>query len=156
MARGKKQKKKPGDIVTWKLRVDESPMIVEWINNQDNIMDSLRFLVEKEIFANGNVNLQLVVPSVRQFNIEEQRSEPSTIYLNNYETPTKVETERPKEHLKVGVETDTEQPQQVTPEKNNLVVSKEIDKSEIPAIEEEKTEEKEAEKGPDFDDDSWI
>ena len=39
--------------------------MMDWINGQSNLMDSIRFLVENEIRAHGVRNLQLFIPAER-------------------------------------------------------------------------------------------
>jgi hypothetical protein len=55
----------PGDLLPWRLRTKEDPMIVEWINMQDEVADAIRFCVEEEIRRNGLRNLARVIPSKR-------------------------------------------------------------------------------------------
>ncbi|EIT86028.1 hypothetical protein A374_06901 [Fictibacillus macauensis ZFHKF-1] len=62
-----KKQKKPGDNISLKTKKNEAPAIIDWINAQSNLMDSIRFLVENEIKANGVRNLQQHVPSDRGF-----------------------------------------------------------------------------------------
>lgn len=40
-------------------------MVMQWLNTQSNLMDSLRYLVENEIALNGVRNLQAFVPMER-------------------------------------------------------------------------------------------
>ncbi|MED1795434.1 hypothetical protein [Brevibacillus nitrificans] len=61
-----KKPKKPGDNISIKTKKNESPLIVEWINSQTNLMDSIRYLIENEVVANGIRNLQNHIPAERQ------------------------------------------------------------------------------------------
>ena len=58
----------PGENVSFKTRKEEHESIMTWINTQDNLTDSLRFLIEREISENGIRNLQEYVPATRNFN----------------------------------------------------------------------------------------
>lgn len=70
MSRGMKKQKVPGDVITMKTRLDEHPLIMEWINSQSNHGDSIRYLIEQEIIRRGGVyNLQYLIPTHR--NLEE-------------------------------------------------------------------------------------
>ncbi|MDN4524662.1 hypothetical protein [Fictibacillus fluitans] len=62
-----KKQKKPGDNISLKTKKNEAPAIIDWINSQTNLMDSIRYLVENEINANGVRNLQQHVPADRGF-----------------------------------------------------------------------------------------
>ncbi|MGC4377212.1 hypothetical protein WD019_09785 [Fictibacillus sp. Mic-4] len=62
-----KKQKKPGDNISLKTKKNESPLIIEWINGQTNLMDSIRYLIENEIAANGVRNLQNYIPAERSF-----------------------------------------------------------------------------------------
>jgi hypothetical protein len=57
--------KKPGDNISLKTKKNESPVIIEWINGQTNLMDSIRYLIENEVTANGVRNLQHHIPAQR-------------------------------------------------------------------------------------------
>ncbi|WP_182101706.1 hypothetical protein [Niallia taxi] len=48
-----KKLKKAGDRVIWRLREDESPLIIDWLNQQSNISDAIRLLIEKDVSSNG-------------------------------------------------------------------------------------------------------
>lgn len=60
-----KKPKKPGDNISLKTKKNESPNIIEWINCQTNLMDSIRYLIENEVSVNGIRNLQNHIPSER-------------------------------------------------------------------------------------------
>ncbi|MED4583537.1 hypothetical protein [Brevibacillus choshinensis] len=62
-----KKPKKPGDNISIKTKKNESPLIVDWINCQTNLMDSIRYLIENEVAANGIRNLQNYIPAERAF-----------------------------------------------------------------------------------------
>jgi hypothetical protein len=57
--------KKPGDNISLKTKKNESPIILQWINCQTNLMDSIRYLIENEVAANGVRNLQHYIPADR-------------------------------------------------------------------------------------------
>ncbi|WP_197187603.1 hypothetical protein [Brevibacillus agri] len=49
-----------------KTRLDEHPLIMQWINSQSNHGDSIRYLIEQDIIRRGGVqNLQLLIPTER-------------------------------------------------------------------------------------------
>ena len=60
-----KKVKQPGENISLKTKKNEDPAIMQWINAQTNLMDSLRYLIENEIAANGVRNLQAVIPTDR-------------------------------------------------------------------------------------------
>lgn len=60
-----KKRKLPGENISLKTKKTESTAVMEWINAQTNLMDSIRYLVENEIRLNGVRNLQLIIPSQR-------------------------------------------------------------------------------------------
>jgi hypothetical protein len=60
-----KKTKLPGDNISLKTKKTEDPAVMQWINAQTNLMDSLRYLIENEIVANGIRNLQAYVPAER-------------------------------------------------------------------------------------------
>jgi hypothetical protein len=60
-----KKSKQPGENISLKTKKNESPAVMEWINSQSNLMDSIRYLIENEIRQNGVRNLQLTIPSDR-------------------------------------------------------------------------------------------
>ena len=60
-----KKIKQPGENISLKTKKNESPDVMDWINGQSNLMDSIRYLVENEIREHGVRNLQLLIPSER-------------------------------------------------------------------------------------------
>ena len=60
-----KKIKQPGDNISIKTKKNEAPAVMEWINSQSNLVDSIRYLIENEIRVNGVRNLQHVIPSHR-------------------------------------------------------------------------------------------
>ncbi|MEF3302439.1 hypothetical protein [Paenibacillus sp. GYB003] len=60
-----KKRKLPGENISLKTKKNESDAIMEWINSQSNLMDSIRYLIENEIRENGLRNLQHFIPSDR-------------------------------------------------------------------------------------------
>lgn len=69
-----KKPKKAGDNISLKTKKNELPIIVDWINCQTNLMDSIRYLIEKELMTNGLRNLQLHVPAERSFSMSGETS----------------------------------------------------------------------------------
>ncbi|QNK57756.1 hypothetical protein [Paenibacillus sp. PAMC21692] len=61
-----KKTKQPGDNISLKTRKNENAFVMAWLNAQSNLMDSLRYLVEREVAANGVRNLQTCVPVERK------------------------------------------------------------------------------------------
>ncbi|WP_284642983.1 hypothetical protein [Paenibacillus silviterrae] len=60
-----KKTKQPGDNISLKTKKTEDPSVMQWINAQTNLMDSLRYLIENEIYQNGVRNLQAFIPTER-------------------------------------------------------------------------------------------
>lgn len=60
-----KKTKQPGDNISLKTKKTEDPLVMQWLNSQTNLMDSLRYLIEREIVQNGVRNLQVFVPVER-------------------------------------------------------------------------------------------
>jgi hypothetical protein len=60
-----KKTKQPGENISLKTKKTEDPAVMNWINAQTNLMDSLRYLVENEIARNGVRNLQAFIPAER-------------------------------------------------------------------------------------------
>ncbi|MHA6481826.1 hypothetical protein ACX1C1_07965 [Paenibacillus sp. strain BS8-2] len=60
-----KKVKQPGDNLSLKTKKNEHPLIMDWLNSQTNLMDSLRYLVEREISSHGVRNLQACIPAER-------------------------------------------------------------------------------------------
>ncbi|NIK79145.1 hypothetical protein FHS15_004303 [Paenibacillus castaneae] len=60
-----KKTKQPGENISLKTKKSEDPLVMQWLNAQTNLMDSLRYLMEKEIVQNGVRNLQAYVPAER-------------------------------------------------------------------------------------------
>ncbi|MGN7384370.1 MULTISPECIES: hypothetical protein [unclassified Paenibacillus] len=64
-----KKLKKPGDNISLKTKKNEAPAIIDWINSQTNLMDSIRYLIENEIRENGVRNLQNYIPAERALGV---------------------------------------------------------------------------------------
>ncbi len=60
-----KKTKQPGENISLKTKKTEDPLVMDWINAQTNLMDSLRYLIEREIVSNGVRNLQAFIPAER-------------------------------------------------------------------------------------------
>lgn len=60
-----KKVKQPGENISLKTKKNEDPTVMEWLNAQSNLMDSIRYLIEREIQHYGVRNLQTVVPTER-------------------------------------------------------------------------------------------
>ncbi len=60
-----KKVKMPGENISLKTKKTEDPLIMQWLNAQTNLMDSLRYLMEKEISEHGVRNLQAYIPMER-------------------------------------------------------------------------------------------
>ncbi|OIJ21852.1 hypothetical protein BKP45_03925 [Anaerobacillus alkalidiazotrophicus] len=60
-----KKQKKAGDNISLKTKKTEAEEILNWINSQSNLMDSIRYLIENEIRENGVRNLQNFIPANR-------------------------------------------------------------------------------------------
>ncbi|WP_020617138.1 hypothetical protein [Paenibacillus daejeonensis] len=64
-----KKQKLPGENISLKTKKSEDPAVMEWINTQTNLMDSIRYLIENEIIQNRIRNLQTVIPSERNISL---------------------------------------------------------------------------------------
>ncbi|MFS0725436.1 hypothetical protein [Paenibacillus sp. 1P07SE] len=64
-----KKQKLPGENISLKTKKSEDPAVMEWINAQTNLMDSIRYLIENEIIQNRIRNLQTVIPSERNISL---------------------------------------------------------------------------------------
>ncbi|HET7615917.1 MAG TPA: hypothetical protein VFK27_03080, partial [Bacillales bacterium] len=80
--------KKPGDHIILRLKNNESPLIIDWMNHQSNLSDAIRFLIEEEIKANAVRDLQEYIPAKRKplkaaaaqaENREPQQAEPVAV-----------------------------------------------------------------------------
>jgi hypothetical protein len=60
-----KPAKKPGENIIVRLKRDEKKKVLDWINNQSNISDAIRFLIELEITRNGIKDFQEFIPVKR-------------------------------------------------------------------------------------------
>lgn len=67
-----KKTKEPGGNISLKTKKNEDPAIMQWLNAQTNLMDSIRYLIENEIRQNGVRNLQAFVPAERAFGASSQ------------------------------------------------------------------------------------
>jgi len=62
-----KKLKEPGGNISLKTKKNEDPAIMQWLNAQTNLMDSIRYLIENEVRQNGIRNLQAIIPAERAF-----------------------------------------------------------------------------------------
>jgi len=62
-----KKLKEPGGNISLKTKKNEDPAIMQWLNAQTNLMDSIRYLIENEVRQNGVRNLQAIIPAERAF-----------------------------------------------------------------------------------------
>jgi hypothetical protein len=96
-----KKAKQPGDNFSLKTKKTEDPLVIQWINTQTNLMDSLRYLMEKEIYANGVRNLQAHIPTernvIRNGTHVSQEVEHETASALTVETPEPAESQLPME-----------------------------------------------------------
>jgi|GEM_PF-1350595 len=79
-----KKPKKPGDNISLKTKKNESPVILEWINSQTNLMDSIRYLIENEVRANGVRNLQAHIPAERSLSVHVPSSTNADAAIAHY------------------------------------------------------------------------
>lgn len=54
-----------GKVVPWKFRIDEEQAILDWFEAQSVAVDSLRYLVQKDIAEHGIRNIQAIAPQDR-------------------------------------------------------------------------------------------
>lgn len=57
---------KAGKNFSVNTKKDENPDVMEWINLQSNLSDSIRFLIEQDIRLFGILNLQQIIPANRE------------------------------------------------------------------------------------------
>ena len=56
----------PGKNFTVATKKDESETVLNWLNAQSNLSDSIRYLIENDIIQNGVRNLQEYIPAIRK------------------------------------------------------------------------------------------
>lgn len=61
-----KKIKKPGDQILFRLKTNEQQEIINWINEQSNVSDSIRYLIEQDIIEKGYRDIQETIPSKRK------------------------------------------------------------------------------------------
>ncbi|MFD0714806.1 hypothetical protein [Paenibacillus sp. GCM10027626] len=66
-----KKLKEPGGNISLKTKKNEDPAIMQWLNAQSNLMDSIRYLIENEVRQYGVRNLQTFVPAERPFSLSD-------------------------------------------------------------------------------------
>jgi hypothetical protein len=87
-----KKSKQPGDNISLKTKKTEDPSVMNWINAQTNLMDSLRYLIEHEVLQNGVRNLQTFIPVERNVwgSVQSiQREDPEQPNLSMHPKETK-------------------------------------------------------------------
>ena len=90
---------------TYKFKKKEDPNIIAWIEAQDNITDSIRYLIEQEILNEGIRNLQEYIPAVRKNKkikvkyIEHKEKELSSISKNIEINNENLEEDNPSNDL---------------------------------------------------------
>lgn len=52
---------------TFRPKVKESQLVIDFLTNQSNFNDAIRYLIEKEIAENGIRDLSTCIPSIRDF-----------------------------------------------------------------------------------------
>lgn len=62
----KKKEILPGKNFTVATKKDESEAVLDWLNMQSNLSDSIRYLIESDIARNGIRNLQEHIPAIRK------------------------------------------------------------------------------------------
>ena len=53
---------------------DESPDVIDWLNSQSNLSDSIRFLIEQDIKLYGVRNLQQIIPADRGYSFRSDQA----------------------------------------------------------------------------------
>ncbi len=71
---------------------DESSDIIDWLNSQSNLSDSIRFLIEQDIKLYGVRNLQQIIPADRgySFNIDRPAPAYSKAQVEDIESAVKI------------------------------------------------------------------
>ncbi len=62
----KKREIIPGKNFTVATKKDENESVINWLNMQSNLSDSIRYLIENDIARNGVRNLQEHIPAIRK------------------------------------------------------------------------------------------
>jgi len=120
-----KKNKQPGENISLKTKKKEDPLVMQWINSQSNLMDSIRYLIECEIMQHGVRNLQAFIPMERKIMMDLSKDEPTPVTEGNRTMKSSVET------IRSGInETSKEPVEQVQEEQ---VADDEIDADDIDA-----------------------
>lgn len=53
---------------------DENPTVIDWLNSQSNLSDSIRFLIQQDIMLYGIRNLQQMIPADRGYNFHVDKA----------------------------------------------------------------------------------
>jgi len=77
-----KKLKEPGGNISLKTKKNEDPAIMQWLNAQTNLMDSIRYLIENEVRQNGVRNLQAIIPAERSFGYAASATLSPDVYTN--------------------------------------------------------------------------
>lgn len=98
MAKSKKEKEVKA--YTFKPRKEEDNRIIEFIETQSNLNDTIRYLIEKEVYTNGIRDIVKYIPAMRDeeyfnFNNEELCSRPINVNKNTEVKSIKKESEDP-------------------------------------------------------------
>jgi hypothetical protein len=101
-----KKIKKAGENISLKTKKNEDPAIMEWINGQSNLMDSIRYLIENEIHQNGIRNLQQFIPAQRSFNLSASGSPSGARPVSAAQIAAAAETPHPAVQPPVPAEED--------------------------------------------------
>lgn len=86
--RSKTKIKGPGDNVIFRLKKDESQSVIDWVNNQGNITESLRNLIAMDVIRHGGiVDYGKIIPPGRDevFLKNLIRNEMNTIDSHRYQ-----------------------------------------------------------------------
>ncbi|OIJ11829.1 hypothetical protein BKP37_15445 [Anaerobacillus alkalilacustris] len=89
-----KKQKKAGDNISLKTKKTEAVEVLDWINCQLNLMDSIRYLIENEIKENGIRNLQNFIPANRDISgatLSAMKAETANGIVNQHEIASTIE-----------------------------------------------------------------
>jgi hypothetical protein len=115
-----KKTKQPGENISLKTKKTEDLSVMNWINAQTNLMDSLRYLIENDILHNGVRNLQTFIPMERNvltFNPSLQNRAMSVFHSESFPKAAVAavgtrEIQESREEVLAGKSVQQEEPEQ--------------------------------------------
>lgn len=75
-------------LLKWLLSRHKNPSIAAWLKAQSHPEDALAYLIEKEVFQNGNRDLSFYIPRIRSTEYFEELMEQSSTTVRRNLPPT--------------------------------------------------------------------